>query len=150
MPSYRKNIIALAFLCLSFSALAQYQKAAKGEPVPFDTAVIVELGEYRKIRSKVLLADSLVQSLSFSLSLSLQAIAQQDSTISAQAFTIAAQEKTIARKDEVIQQVSTRFDELNKLATRPKRWYQKDGLKYGLGAAAMLLIIKSSQQCLTR
>lgn len=62
MKTLQKSIIVFVLNCLVISVNAQYERLYKNQRNPFDTAVAIQIIEYRKIRDKVESCDSLDKS----------------------------------------------------------------------------------------
>jgi hypothetical protein len=142
MPS-SKNVLSLSlFLCLSFELAAQYQFLRKGSPSLYDSSVNVDIREYRKIRLKVTLADSLINALHSEINISLRTIVEQDKKNSALSELIIRHEATISAKDRSIQALNDQFTELYKISSKRKKFYQTAGFKYGSGGLGVLIVRK--------
>jgi hypothetical protein len=110
-----KNVLILLLLTCPIFSWAQYNQMRRGEVSMFEESVNIEISEYRKIRRKVLTADSLRQSWEserLKLEEIIQATIQRDS-ISNEITLLQA--KTIDRKDSVIQSLSRDFEDLAKV-----------------------------------
>lgn len=142
MQSCKNYIILFVLICLSFDACAQYRKVLKAESSPYDTAVLIQIQEYRKIRIKVTFADSLINSLNMELSKSRLIVQQKDSSQSILIEIQKASAVTISRQAETIQSVSKSFDDLNKLVSAPTPWIKKPWVIFS-GGAIVGIILKS-------
>jgi hypothetical protein len=147
MRSLLKNLILCLLICPSFELAAQtispYTFSLKGRPSPYDSAVTIQIAEYRKIRIKITTADSLVDALSSEINQLLTLVDKQDQANRILLDLTSRQEKTIARKDETIQDLSGQFDKLYETTVSKKKFYQTNGFKYGAGGTLALVLRKA-------
>lgn len=102
----------MLLLCLTFEVSAQYNLLRRGEPSTYDSAVNIEISEYRKIRRKVLTADSLVAQLNQEIEIRQGQGRAFASKVNIMQNIIDRQTETIKSKDETIRQLSQSFDNL--------------------------------------
>jgi len=142
MRNYKNFIILFALICLTFEGFSQkYSKLFKGDRSPYDTGVIIELSEYRKIRIKVNYADSIIRSLNREISNSYSIIKQRDSIQLIMLKLIESKENQVARQSQLIESINKDFDALYNASNRKKKFFQKQS--YMLGSGFMLGIITS-------
>lgn len=127
MRSSKNLLILFASICLIISAQAQspYKFLLKGDRSPYDSGVVIELREYRQIRAKVTLADSLIAALRAEAIQSMAIIQKQEESIVLQTSIIDRQSQALTAKDTTIQNLSRAFDELHKETTRPKNFLDR-------------------------
>jgi hypothetical protein len=152
MPSSKNIIVILLSICLIFKeeALAQtsdpsaplsaYTLTFRGARSPYDTSVNISITEYRKIRQKVTLADSLIAALHVEINKGLALSIAQEERSGILVSLVDRHERTIAAKDKTIADLSKQFDDLDATITAPKKWYRTNGFKYGAGATGVLVI----------
>jgi hypothetical protein len=147
MRSLLVALILLTSICPTFELGAQtlspYTFSLKGRPSPYDSAVIIQIAEYRKIRIKVTTADSLVDALSTEINQLLTLVDKQDQANRILVDLTSRQEATISRKEETIEDLSDQFDRLYEKSVSKKKFYQTNGFKYGAGGIGALLIRKA-------
>lgn len=105
-------MILFAFLCLTFEASAQFGKYTfmrRGQVSTYDSSVNIDLREYRKIRQKITLADSLIFDLN-------KERAEHESLIKEIIAKMAAKDEIIARHYETILAKETTIGQLQKVA----------------------------------
>jgi hypothetical protein len=113
MRTFIKRLTLYALLCLSFNSAAQYTQLKKGEASPYDLGVVIELSEYRRVRTKVSLSDSLISSLRVEISKAYLLIGKQDSASFLEREIISSLTRTTEGQRETIASVSADFDEMN-------------------------------------
>lgn len=144
MKNFLICISLLTSICLSTKLCAQspYTFVLKNIVCPYDSGVVVEIKEYRKIRFAHTIADSLIASLHIEINESLHMIIEQDKNNSVLLNLVAAHAKTITEKNETIAQLRKTFDDLATEAKRPKKWYQTNAFKISVGVVAGIAITK--------
>jgi len=145
MLSYKSLTTLFLFLCLSFDLAAQqpgifYALLLKGMPAPYDTTVAIHVREYRRIRNKILIADSLVGARNFELARAYTLIIAKDS---AQVVTLeiaAAAVKSNQRLTETNAILNRSYDELYLEYTRPKKIIERPWFWFSLGGVVGIII----------
>jgi len=141
-----KNLFALfACLCLSFEISAQtviekpkpgifYALLLKGMPAPFDTTVAIHVTEYRKIRTKVILADSLVNAKDRELAQAYKVIEEKSAAQVITLEILATSSRANERLTKTNAQLNNDYDELYLETTRPKKLIEKPWFLITVGA----------------
>lgn len=156
MLSYKNVTTLFAFLCLSFEIAAQdtvdssepinnpigifYSLLLKGMPAPYDTTVAVRVDEYRRVRNKIFLADSLVDAKDDELARAYDLIQEKDS---AQAVTLeiaAANARANERLTQTNAQLNRDYDELYLETSKPKPLIQRPWFLIAAGAVGGALL----------
>lgn len=155
MRSSRKCFALLVFLCLSFEALAQGSSRAPATPIAaytltfrgdvsrYDTSVNIVITEYRNLRRKMTLADSLVDALHTETGLALATIVEQGNKINTLVDLVDRHERTIAAKDSTVAALNAGYNKLFGVVTAPKKWFQTTAFKYAAGAVGVLIARKT-------
>lgn len=97
--------MTFAFLCLISEARGQFNQYTlmrRGQVSAYESSVNIEIGEYRKIRAKVLTADSIYGSLMTERFLATQAEKTYVQRLGTQDIIIRRHEETILAKDSTI------------------------------------------------
>lgn len=140
MRSCKNCIILLTLICLSFNARAQYVKLTKGQPVPFDTSAVIQISEYRKIRFKVNIADSLTKALYREVQ-KFQALASaKDSAQSVLILTQESNARTMENQAQTIRDLNNIYNKLDEAATRPTPFLKRRDVAFGGGALSVILL----------
>jgi hypothetical protein len=138
----KKSIILLACLCLTFNSFSQgaYSFLLRGQKSPYDSAVSIEIHEYRKIRFKLTTSDSLVVALISDVRAAASISLEKDSAIST-----LLKENSVHLEIERRQQKS--FSDLNKnfndlyIKSISKGFFQRPGVLVGMGSAGTFIVI---------
>lgn len=113
MKIFLNSLTLCACLCLNFDGVAQYKKILRGEISPYDTGVVIQISEYRKIRNVNRFADSLVASLNREIS-GLYQLQKKKDTVATKMLAInESLARTVEGQKETIVGLSMDFDELN-------------------------------------
>jgi len=111
-----------------------YSLMFKGDRCPFDTAVAVNVKQYRAETMKFDLCDSLITSLSNIVDNQ----EQQISTLERKALNLqilnGAYELEIERKTLVNNKLFVEYDKLNKAYANEQRWIKRNGIWFYFGA----------------
>lgn len=120
---------AITIACLYPAQIfSQYLKAVRGTAVPFDTAVIIEIGQYRLETKKLRLANLLVNSYGDeSAGLYRQAIIC-DSLHMLDSAMIASFRRLVDSKDYIIAAQRDNMQMLLKLSVPHETWWSKNKL----------------------
>src|SRR5688500_14284283 len=99
-----KKVFAIStfLIALAIEAQGQYRLVTRGEPSPFDSAVLIRIDRYRAESLKFELADKLIDSLNFELRLMTTSLSRRDTAIANLIERITRQGKTIDRQQIVI------------------------------------------------
>lgn len=97
------------FLLICPNTNGQFQRMRKGDASIYTESVNIELSTYRAIRSKNVMADSLVNVQRLENRQQEAIIGEQSKTISLQSVIIVRQDSTIIRKDQVITDLNKNF-----------------------------------------
>lgn len=140
----------LMILCLwigpTFSQAqpVKYIKATKGTPVPFDTAVITEIGQYRAETKKLKAADQLLQGYEIEILSMSRISAICDSLHEADRGLMASQDRQLQIKEHTIKQLNEQFNALLKLQAPRRTWFDRNkfwvGLIAGGGVSAYICL----------
>lgn len=126
MSSCKNYIILFALLCLSFEASSQYDRYAKlirGEKSPLDTAVAIQIAEYRAIRFKVSIADSLIRSMRDEIE-QLNLLSREKDTVNIiQSKMLVLDQAIIDEHSKTISDLSKSIDVFAKNADTKSPWY---------------------------
>lgn len=160
MPSYKKLITLFAFLCLSFEVSAQAEKPLgvapspeskpgifyalllKGMPAPFDTTVAIHVQEYRRIRTKLILGDSLQAAKDYELARAYNLIQEKDSAQSVTLAIVATLTESNERLAKTNAKLNDDYDELYLVANKKEPLLKKPWFWFA-GGALVGIILKS-------
>lgn len=128
-------LLILLLLIVPIISIAQpgkYTKAVKGDRVQFDTAVIVEIGQYRAETKKLRAADQLLRGYETEI-LSMSRISSIcDSLHEADRGLIASQDRMLRIKEHTIGQLTDQFNALLKIQAPRKTWFDRNKFWVGL------------------
>lgn len=111
-------------ICLSCDAQS-IRLLIKGQPVPFDSAGVIDLPTYRTIRTKLTIGDQLVKGLRKENDSLRAEIKLADTIISKQNTLEKKQDQFAAENRIAFNELNKTFDKLLTEADKPKKWYQK-------------------------
>jgi hypothetical protein len=140
MKSWIKFIPVL--ILIAQTSEAQYRLAAKGERVPYDSAVITELPTWRKESAKFAAAQQYIAGLRIENDSLLRQLQIRGVLTSAHEFAISELQQSAKRNEETFSALNGKFDKLYAEATKPRKWYEKPVPLLLLGAAAGYLITR--------
>jgi hypothetical protein len=140
MSRSKNALILFLFLCLSSDALAQYTFLRKGQTSSYDSSVNIEVKEYRKIRAKILTADTLVTALNDEIKKSYVISSRKDTVISSQILIIESNARVIEVKTKTISDLSDNFNKLFQANNKKKKFYERPGFLFGSGGVAGIII----------
>ena len=141
----KSALMIFALASLSFEGSAQYMRMTRGDVSRYDSSVNIELSEYRRIRQKVTLADSLAANINLLISQSNDLRTEFNDKEKTLLSIVKANGETIDRKDETIKGLSSKFDDLESTAKKFRIFNNPIadiGAKILVGAALGILIIK--------
>jgi hypothetical protein len=118
MKNWKSVLTTFAFLCLISEAQAQFNQYTlmrRGQVSAYDSSVNIEIGEYRKIRAKVLTADSVYNAFMGERYLNASALKSYIGQIFTKDEIIRRHEDTILAKDATIAGLKTTNEESLKL-----------------------------------
>jgi hypothetical protein len=141
MKIFKYIITAFALLCLHTECYSQYCLMGRGQTNPFDSAVAIHLPEYRKIRIKVLTADSLIQKLNIEINELTDFVIKSEQAKQILIEINDRHQKTIADKDKSIKGLHHDFNELLHQCNKKSVWWNSRGAHFGGGAIASLVVI---------
>lgn len=125
----------IALLLTGQISNGQYIKAKKGDVVPFDTAVITNITQYRAETEKLKTADTLLKGYREEVKNLYAEISIQAGMITESQAGIASRERLLLSKEETITRLNSQFIEMAKLAAAPRRtWWVKNKVWVGLVA----------------
>ena len=131
--------IALVLIC-PITSFGQYAKVPKGTPCPFDTCVSIKLSEYRKVRSKVIAADTLVQGLTLELLKVNSQLRKKDSVNTATNSIIEVKENLINSSAELCRALQQDNQTLTDQLNAPIPWYKQNKTGFVLGVLISSLL----------
>lgn len=139
-----KNLTAFIILstltCLTSSA--QYKLLLRGQPSLFDSAVSVELTQYRALRFKLTTAEQYIASLNSEID-SLRAENNALHMLSGQLAQINEKQVQFQQVNEKsFADLNGKFNNLLTEATKPKKWYQSTWFHVTLGAAGVYILTR--------
>lgn len=152
MLSCKSLTTLFLFFCLSFNLVAQevgatkqkpgilYALLLKGMPAPYDTTVAIHVHEYRRIRNKLLIADSLIGARNFELARAYTLVIAKDSAQAVTLEILAASVKSGERLTETNAILNRSYDELYLEYTRPKKIIERPWFWFGAGAIVGIII----------
>lgn len=114
----------------------KYIKVLRGQVSPFDTAVLVEINQYRLETKKLRAADALLKGYDNEIAHLYRAAADCDSLRAATTALIASKDRQIASKELTIQQLNDQFDALLKLQAPRPNWFTRNKFWIGIAAGA--------------
>jgi hypothetical protein len=139
MKIFRFIITITGLLCLNFDSSGQYCLLKRNQVNPFDTAVAVEILEYRKIRTSSIVADSLIRSLRTEIDTLNIFIINLEASRELLMQVNERHEATILDKDNTIKGLRHDFMELHTQCSRIKRaWYDSRGFYFGSGVVVSI------------
>ncbi len=110
----------------------KYVLSVKGDRVPFDTAVITEITQYRAETKKLKAAEQLLSGYETEI-LSLSRVSDIcDSLQDADRAIIASKDRVIQGKDQTIKQLNEQFSALLKIQAPRRTWFDRNKLWVGL------------------
>lgn len=116
-------------LCQTFESSGQgYEKLLRGQKTTFDTAVAVQIQQYRLIRKKATIADKYISSLKTtidSLNETVKLYSALDLTMQQIQQT---QQEYQAKNDKAFSDLSQSFDKLLRQKIPPKKFYERTGV----------------------
>jgi len=114
----------------------------KGQPSPYDSAVSVELTQYRALRFKLTTAEQYIASLNTEID-SLRAENKALQLLSWQLSALGAkQDEFLTVNQKSFADLNGKFDNLLTEATKPKKWYQQTWFHVTLGAAGVYILTR--------
>lgn len=136
--------LTTAFLLSALISNGQYVKAKRGDTVPFDSAVITSLQQYRAESAKFRSGDLLIKSLDSTNRGLWHENRLLDSVSTQLRVALRSSLALVDSKSEAIAKLSQDYDKLLKLAqpTKPTWWGRNKfliGLALGAGGTAYLL-----------
>jgi len=105
MNNSRSVLTTLLFLCLISEASAQFNQYTfmrRGQVSAYDSSVNIQIQEYRKIRQKLTLVDTLLQELAIERFQNSQLVKEQMSRLATEEEIAARHYATVAEKDATI------------------------------------------------
>lgn len=136
-------MLTMASICSAQSI--KYVKATRGQAVPFDTAVIVEIGQYRVETKKLRAADALIRGYDSEILGVYRELALSDSLRSADAALIDSKDRQLAIKDQTISQLNQQFNALLQLKQPRPNWFARNKFWIGIitgGAVSAYICLK--------
>jgi hypothetical protein len=119
MKLSKNALMILLSVCLTFEVSAQYSLMTRRQVLnEFDSAVTIEISEYRKIRKKVTTADSLIIALKAEVTKNAQLVYLNNTQAEGLKYLVQRHEDTIASKDKTIAELNSAFDELAALSKK--------------------------------
>lgn len=134
-------VFSLSILIVQ-SSEAQYKKLTLGQPVPFDTAVAIQIKTYRTESVYIETFKTYVDSLKKELDLMRLETTASNNALRAGQFTGVILQQSHARQDSLIERLSRDNSTFYKAATKPVMWYEKKE-NWGLGGILLGIIIHS-------
>lgn len=111
---------------------SKYTKAVKGDRVQFDTAVIIEINQYRAETKKLRAADQLLRGYETEI-LSMSRISSIcDSLHEADRGLMASQDRMLQIKEHTISKLNEQFAALLKIQAPRKSWFDRNKFWVGL------------------
>lgn len=126
-------------------AIPRYVLAICGDKSPFDTAVIVEINQYRQETKKLRTADALLKGYDAEIASVYRAAAAADSMRAAYIALLASKDRLIVSKDQTIRQMGEQFDALLKLQAPRPTWFARNKFWLGIltgGAVSAYICLK--------
>ena len=114
----------------------------KGKPSPYDSAVVIDLPQYRVIRYKLTTADTYILSLKKQVDSLKSEIKIWDELNLKFIALDSANEVSRQRNEQSFKELNKSFDRLLSEATKPKKWYEKPIVWIGGGALATWLLTR--------
>ena len=134
-------IIALAIITLPLSLTAQdgnYSLMKYGDRCPFDTAVAINIGQYRNETLKFDLCDSLITALQIITDNQRQQISTfQNRVINLQELNI-AYESEIERKSKVNADLFIEYQKMSMAYAKERTWFKRNGKWFAFGAGIVI------------
>lgn len=144
----RNVTILSAFLCLSFNSFGQspnYIRLLFGQASPYDTAVAIQITEYRAIRFKLSTAENLVRGLNDELRKSTAVIQNLEAVKINYELQLSSLEKSHRDDRQTIADLNKHIDDLVKLIPGKKPFYKSNVALMCYGAAIVTGLIKLSK-----
>lgn len=118
MKPSKNALTILLFLCLSISAAAQYNPLSRGQKSIFAESIEIEIEEYRRIRRKVYIADTLRLRLAQERAKLFEVARERDAKDSINAVLTERHFQTIASKDKTIIGLKNELDKAVKVSKK--------------------------------
>lgn len=139
-----RNSISFTTLLLltCLSSEAQYSLLRRGQVVPFDSAIAIEITQYRAIRIKAITADMYIESLKQEIVGLRQEVNAMDSMTHILSVVTRNQEEFRSANAKSFSDLNEKFNTLLIETTTPKRWYERRGVLIGIGVLGTYLITR--------
>jgi predicted nucleic acid-binding Zn-ribbon protein len=132
--------IALTITCLS--SKAQYKLVTRGQVNTYDSAVVVELTQYRALRFKLTTADNYIKSLKTEID-TLRAENAAWRGLSGQLATLSSKHEQFEQVNaNSFKNLNEKFNDLLREATKPKKWYHRTGVLICAGAVSAYILTR--------
>lgn len=134
------TVLFTSLICLTCEGQSDFTLLLKGQKNPYDTAVAIEVHQYRLIRQKVAVGDTYIGSLRKtidSLNAQMEVLYYLANT---QGTLIAAQQDFGKKNEQAFDGLSARFDKLAEQLNAPKAWYERPLVIFGGAVVAVEVI----------